>query len=462
MSETATATTTSNPQPEPATARNRSKDTGVGSVFVSNYPPYSAWSEEQVAAAHRVLNAPAARPDAPLGLYLHIPFCRKRCKFCYFRVYTDKNAAEIETYTEALAREIELYAERPAVAGRPLSFVYFGGGTPSYISNEHLEALVARARAAVPWDAVEEVTFECEPGTLTRTKLDAIRGIGVTRLSLGIESWDDEILRENGRAHVSKEIRRVLPWIAALDFDQLNVDLIAGMVGETWETWRDSVEKTLEVEPDSVTIYQMELPYNARFSADLLEGRFDRPLADWETKRAWQDWAFERFCEAGYEQSSAYTVVRKGQSRDPRFLYRDSLWHGADLLGTGVASFGHVQGVHMQNSADWGSYLEALEMGHLPLFRAFETGPDERLTRELILQLKLGRVEAEPFHEKFGVDVLDRYAEPLERLESEGMLAVHAGDNGHGRIELTRQGLLQVDTLLPELYAEKYQGARYT
>jgi oxygen-independent coproporphyrinogen-3 oxidase len=454
------ATTT--PRPEPATERNRSRDTGVGSVFVSNYPPYSAWSEAEVAAALRVLNAPAPRPETPLGLYLHIPFCRKRCKFCYFRVYTDKNAADIERYTDALAREIDLYAERPAVTRRRLSFVYFGGGTPSYISTTHLEALVDRARAALPWDAVEEVTFECEPGTLTRTKLEAIRGIGVTRLSLGIENFDDEILRENGRAHVSKEIYRVLPWIEELGFDQLNVDLIAGMVGETWETWKETVARTLEVAPDSVTLYQMELPYNARFSQDVLAGRFEKPLADWETKRAWQDWAFERFCEEGYEQSSAYTVVRRRRGEaGSRFLYRDSLWHGADLLGTGVASFGHVQGVHMQNASDWTSYLEALEAGHLPLYRAFETGPDERLTRELILQLKLGRLATQPFEEKFGVDVLDLYEEPLRRLESEGMLAVHK-DDGDRRIELSRRGLLQVDTLLPEFYAKEYRGARYT
>lgn len=455
MTEAATTT----PQPEPATARNRSKDTGVGSVFVSNYPPYSAWSEEQVADAFEVLNAPAAQPEVPLGLYLHIPFCRKRCKFCYYRVYTDKNASEISTYIEALAREIEIYAQRPVVAGRELSLVYFGGGTPSYISTTHLETLVARARAALPWDAVEEVTFECEPGTLTRTKLEAIRGIGVTRLSLGVEGFDDDILRQNGRAHTSKEIYRALPWIQELGFDQVNLDLIAGMVGESWDTWKETVEKTLEADPDSVTLYQMELPYNARFSADLLAGTLDRPLADWETKRAWHEWAFERFCEQGYEWSSANTVVREGSGA--RFLYRDSLWNGADLLGTGVASFGHLQGVHMQNASHWGSYLESLEAGHLPLYRAFETGPDERLTRELILQLKLGRLETKPFEEKFGVDVLERYEEPLERLESEGMLAVHR-DNGKDRIELTRRGLLQVDSLLPEFYAEEYRGARYT
>jgi oxygen-independent coproporphyrinogen-3 oxidase len=458
------------PRPEPATAGLAGEDTGVGSVFVSNYPPYSAWSADAVPAVERLLAAPAAEPAAPLGLYLHIPFCRRRCKFCYFRVYTDKNSDEIGRYTEALAREVELYGARPAVAGRPLAFVYFGGGTPSFVSVRHLEELAARLRAALPWERVEEVTFECEPGTLTASKVRAIQSLGVTRLSLGIESFDDDILRGNGRAHVSKEIYRCLPWIAEAGFDQLNVDLIAGMVGESEQSWRATVDKTLEIEPDSVTVYQLELPFNARFSQQVLAGTFERPLATWADKRAWHGWAFERFEQAGYEVSSAYTVVKKtavkkrpreGRSRFPgRFLYRDALWHGGDLLGTGVASFSHLQGLHFQNEAGWLPYLEGVESGRLPIARAFAAGPDDLLRRELILQLKLGRVETEPFRRRFGVDVLERFAPAFDRLAAAGMLAVRR--DGGGAIELTREGLLRVDTLLPELYDERYRGGRYT
>jgi oxygen-independent coproporphyrinogen-3 oxidase len=469
MSRTDTATLEPHaaaPLPEPATAGQSSEDTGVGSVFVSNYPPYSAWSPDAVAAVERRLAAPAPDPTAPFGLYLHVPFCRRRCKFCYFRVYTDKRSGEIGRYVEALAREIELWAERPAVAGRPLRFVYFGGGTPSFISVRHLEELIGRARAALPWDRVEEITFECEPGTLTESKVAAIKELGVTRLSLGIESFDDEILRENGRAHVSKEIHRCLPWIRDAGFDQLNVDLIAGMVGESWETWKATVERTLEVAPDSVTVYQLELPFNARFSQDVLAGSFERPLATWADKRAWHGWAFERFEAAGYEVSSAYTVVRrKPGDAGSRFLYRDALWHGSDLLGTGVASFSHFGGDHFQNEAGWAPYLDSVEAGRLPLARAFESAPGDLLRRELILQLKLGRVEAAPFAEKFGVDVLERFAPALEGLERRGMLRVvrsEDGRSGGGRIELSRVGLLRVDTLLPELYDERYRGTRYT
>src|SRR6201995_1189532 len=156
--------------------------TEVGSYFISNYPPFSQWRTEDLGEIERAMAAPPT--DVPLGLYLHIPFCRKRCHFCYFRVYTDKNATEVQGYLDVLAREWELYNHQPAIAGRPLNFVYFGGGTPSYISTRQLKSLVPRMDPVSSWRSAEEITFGCEPGTLNETKLAAIRQIGVTRLSL--------------------------------------------------------------------------------------------------------------------------------------------------------------------------------------------------------------------------------------------------------------------------------------
>jgi len=438
---------------EPATGGLEPRETDVGSVFVSNYPPYSAWSRDAVATVERTIAA-APRPDTPLGLYFHIPFCRKRCKFCYFRVYTDKSFDEIGLYVDRLAREIELYADQPALRDRPVRFVYFGGGTPSFISVKQLEALASRVQAAIPWDGVEEVAFECEPGTLTRSKLEAIRGIGVTRLSLGIESFDDDVLQENGRAHVSKEIWRCLPWIEELGFDQLNIDLIAGMVGETWDSWRESVRKTIDLAPDSVTIYQLELPYNTRYAKGLLDGTLEIPLADWDLKRSWHDYAFEELDAAGYHPSSAYTMVKNPGTP---FVYRDSVWRGCDLLGMGVASFSHLSGVHFQNTDGWGEYLARVQRGERPVDRAFETSAHDLLTREMILQLKLGRIQTPYFEDKFGVDIVGRWAEPFATLEEEGMLKV-----GSGEICLTRDGLLRIDSLLPRFYAEHHRGRRYT
>ncbi len=153
--------------------------TGLGNYFVANYPPFSHWKPSFLAAARAALENPPD-PGTPLGLYLHIPFCRKRCKFCYFRVYTDKNARDVETYLDALVREVTLYSSLPIIGGRPLKYVYFGGGTPSYLSAAQLRGLMNRVKAVLPWDGTEEVTFECEPGTLQLHKLEALRELGVT------------------------------------------------------------------------------------------------------------------------------------------------------------------------------------------------------------------------------------------------------------------------------------------
>jgi oxygen-independent coproporphyrinogen-3 oxidase len=441
-------------QSEPATAVGKShKKTQVGSVFVSNYPPYSFWGADTVADAIHALGTPPT-DERPLGLYLHIPFCRRRCKFCYFKVYTDKNARDVTRYLDAVGREAKALRQEQAIAGRAPGFVYVGGGTPSFISAKHLRSLFAQLKNTFAWRSVEEVTFECEPGTLTEAKIEAIREVGVTRLSLGVENFNDEILSENGRAHVSKEIDRCLPWIRKQRFDQLNIDLIAGMVGETWNRWRETVGKAIDLAPDSVTIYQMELPFNTVYSKDALGGGAIS-VADWETKRAWHAWAFDQFEQNGYEVSSSYTVFKK--SSKAKFVYRNSLWRGADLVGMGVSSFSHVGGVHYQNLTNWDEYLGAVENGDSPIHRAFVPNDAERLTREMVLQMKLGRVDAAYFKDKFGVDVIERFGEQFARLERRRLL-----DLDEEGATLTREGLLRVDTLLPEFYEEKYQNARYT
>ena len=432
--------------------------TEVGSYFVANYPPFSVWTEQAVGrdAALALDSKPVA--GVPLGLYLHIPFCRKRCHFCYFRVYTDKNAREVADYLDFLQREWELYAQRPAIAGRPLDFVYFGGGTPSFLSTPQLEGLVRGLVAVTPWAGAEEITFECEPGTLTEGKLSSIRALGVTRLSLGVENFDDRILELNGRAHRSPEILRAYSFARSLGFPQINIDLIAGMLGETEENWRTCVRKTLELQPDSVTVYQMELPYNTTISRDILKktGQFSEPVANWATKREWVEAAFEALEAAGYHVGSAYTAVK-----DPtrtRFVYRDRLWEGADMVGLGVASFGHVNGVHVQNFDSWETYGPAVKRGEIPLSRAYRPTPEERVIRELVLQLKRGSIEPPYFEAKYGVAILERFRGPLASLQADGFLSAV----GPERVVLSRQGLLRADVLLRRFFLPQHSGIRYT
>ena len=245
-------------------------------------------------------------------------------------------------------------------------------------------------KALLPWDEVEEVTFECEPGTLTDHKLKAIREVGVTRLSLGVENFSDHILEINGRAHSSKEIWRAYGYARDLGFPQINIDLIAGMVEETEENWRDCIRKTIELSPDSVTIYQMEIPYNTTIYKEMKAGG--------QARRAGRRLGAEarlgrrRFRRAG--KSWLYGRQRlhrgEGQSENALCLSRQALGR----RGSPRAWRGQLR-PHRRNTLSKPPRLRTVrqcgERGPMPVYRALTPTEDERLIREFVLQLKLGR-----------------------------------------------------------------------
>jgi len=429
------------------------QETKAGNYFVSNYPPYSFWKQEAVPEVLDVISRKPA-PGTPLGIYTHIPFCRKRCHFCYFRVYTDKNAAEIQRYVDAVIDELKMYADKPFIDGRKPKFVYFGGGTPSYLSTQALKHLASSMQEMLPWDEAEEVTFECEPGTLTEHKLNVIREIGVTRLSLGVEHFQEHILKLNGRAHGSKEIDRAYGYARAAGFPQINIDLISGMMGDTDADWDFTIERTIELAPDSVTIYQMEIPYNTTIFAEMQAAGNDvAPVATWAKKREWVERAFARLSENGYTVTSAYTAVKNPSTK---FLYRDHLWQGADLLGLGVASFSHVGGTHFQNQHNIDPYIDRVQSGNLPVFRALTPSGEEKLIREAVLQFKLGSLDLQYFRDKFGVDLREQFPAALDYIRSTGNLTE---DNNFLRLNI--EGLLQVDRYVHEFFLPQHRDSRY-
>jgi oxygen-independent coproporphyrinogen-3 oxidase len=226
------------------------------------------------------------------------------------------------------------------------------------------------------------------------------------------------------------------------------------MLGETEENWLSCVEKTVALQPDSVTIYQMELPYNTTISGDLLKktGQFKEPVAGWSTKRRWAQQAFEALEAAGYHVGSAYTATKSPSTS--RFLYRDRLWQGADMAGLG----GHVNGVHMQNLDTWETYSAAIRAGDIPLSRAYRPTDEERMIREFILQLKLGSIRPAYFRDKYGVNVLERFREQLGSLAAEGYVAAAT----HNIVSLTREGLMRVDVLLRRFFMPEHADIRYT
>ncbi|NUQ61421.1 MAG: coproporphyrinogen III oxidase, partial [Pirellulales bacterium] len=278
----------------------------------------------------------------------------------------------------------------------------------------------------------------------------------ITRLSLGVENFDDGILKSNGRAHLSQEIYRSYEYARSSGFHQINIDLIAGMLNETDANWHDCVQKTVALAPDCVTVYQMEIPFNTTIYREMHErGEIVAPVADWPTKRAWVAEAFDKLEAAGYTVADAYSAVRDPEAY--RFRYREYLWTGADMVSLGVSSFGHFRGVHYQNEKDFDPYMDRVARGDLPIHRALAMTEEEKLIRELILQLKFGKLDRAYFQRKFGVDLYDRFAEPLGRLRDEGHLAID-----DQRVSVRRASLLGIDELLHDFFLPQHRTARYT
>jgi oxygen-independent coproporphyrinogen-3 oxidase len=206
----------------------------------------------------------------------------------------------------------------------------------------------------------------------------------------------------------------------------------------------------------------MELPFNTVYSKGILEAHQESPVADWPTKRDWVRHAFESLQEHGYSISSAYTLIK-----DPskvNFSYRDNLWGGADLLATGIASFGHASGVHYQNVPEWEHYLGmVLDEGRLPLGRAYRPTPLQLLIREMILQLKRGYLEPAYFQAKFDSDIVSQWRDVWQEYVQDGYVAMRTDTLGNVvRIELTMDGLLRADGLLPAFFEPQFRGVRYT
>lgn len=428
-----------------------------GNYFVSTYPPFSCWDAagaERFAAALDVRSSARQEPP-PLGLYVHVPFCVERCLYCYYLSHAGAGSW-IDDYLAALAREAELLARRPALAGRSPDFVYFGGGTPSLLSVVRVRRLFEALRRTL-WlePSALEVTFECAPRSVNAEKLAVLRELGVTRLSMGVQQLDDEVLSRNGRVHRVADVERAWERIATAGFDVVNLDLIAGLLGETEASFEATLDTVLAWRPQSVTIYLLEMPRNTPLYRAYRAGRVEGELPTWPVKRARAARAFERLAEAGYVRRSAYAAVR-----DPirhRFLYQDLQYHGADLLGLGVASFSHFQGCAQQNLASLDAYLEAVAAGRLPLWRGRELSAEERLVRELVLQLKLGRVDLAALSSRHGMDAQARFAEPLAVLEREGWACI-----ADGVVEVTPGGLLRIDRELERFYLPEHRGVRYS
>ncbi|MDA1272508.1 MAG: coproporphyrinogen-III oxidase family protein [Verrucomicrobia bacterium] len=420
----------------------------LGEYFIPAYPPFSAWSQGQIADLENSLDQKSS--EDPLAIYVHVPFCVSKCDFCNNLSYVGARENVMHSYVDAVEKEAALYGRRRAIRDRTISSVYFGGGTPTALSVDQADRLIRGIQFWIPSRNVREVTFECAPRSVRAHFLESLRKNGVTRMSMGVQSFNNILLKLNGRIHYADDILRAFRTIRDIGFDSVNLDLMAGLLGETEADWQDTVRRTIEIAPDSVTIYQMEIPRNTQLYRDYAEDRLPTELVSWDVKHARVEYAFSEFEKSGYTITSAYTVVK--DSRLHRSIYEDHVWSGRDLLGLGVSSFSYLGGVHSQNDVTLESYESELQQEKLPLKRAYKLNQIDQFVREFVLRLKSGRILFESIR-KTHMDPLDHFAEPLRALENEGFLKI-----SDSNVSLTREGLVRIDRLLPRFFAPEFRS----
>jgi oxygen-independent coproporphyrinogen III oxidase len=373
-----------------------------------------------------------------LGLYVHVPFCRSICRYCNFnRGLFDRELKE--RYVRAVTAEIRSGPGRVGLPAAPeADTIYFGGGTPSLLDPEDLGAIVQACAGTFAVPADVEVTLEANPETVTAASLESLRDMGVTRLSLGVQSFRDDELRRLGRVHDAARARQAVADARKAGFDNLSLDLMMCLPAQTTHEWMESVRAAVALEPEHLSLYILELYPNAPLHEDMARAGWLQPPDDDAAEM--YEAAMASLERHGYRQYEISNVARPGRESRHNLKY----WRDGEWLGFGPGAHSTAAGRRWQNlpaTAEWASRVEAGEA--IDIERRVLTH-EERWQEAMITGLRLAEgVDLGAFRADYGVDISDRYAEELDRFEEAGAVVREAG-----RLRLTRRGMLVANEIL--------------
>lgn len=406
-------------------------------AYVYTYPPKPAYQpftdSKRVVASWRGVSG-------PLNLYVHIPFCEMKCSFCSLFATVGGSSTTHERYVQAIRRELELIVDGGLDAEAvEVRSIYFGGGTPTSLADELLGDLLAAIRRRFRIAADAEVAIEASPNSLDESRCTALSALGFTRLSIGVQTFDDAELARMGRHHTAEQAARMVAAAMHAGLPNVNLDLIYGFQDQTLEGWLRNLRVATELGPPTITVYPLivrkRTGYGRRFP-DNAESFAAPP-----DKYAWYDLAIEHLGAAGYRQHTLVTYARNGGGCG----HEASEFRGVPTLGLGAGARSYASDLHYTNDdyldvrapqSTINAYIEELLVHSRVLVRsAAMVGDDERARRGFILALLFEGVDRDGYGRRFGEDLEERFAEPLEALRSEGCL-----DEGDGRLRLSRRG----------------------
>ena len=366
----------------------------------------------------------------PFGLYLHIPFCVARCGYCDFNTYLHEPARARE-YLGALRAEIAAWGGRPEVRRRPAATVFFGGGTPSLLDPGQVAGILDAARAAFGLAPEAEVTLEANPGTVDAARFRGFRGAGVNRLSLGVQAFQERLLRTAGRDHSVADARAAVADARAVGFANVSLDLIYALPGQTLDDWAASLAEAVALAPEHLSAYGLTYEEGTPFHRERRAGRL-RPV-DEETEAAMFDLAIARLATAGYEQYEISNFARPGF----RSAHNQIYWRCGDYLGLGAGAHSSLGGRRFFNRRLPQDYIAAVGRDGTAEAGAEDLTPRQRLGEALVLGLRLrDGVDLDEVRARFAPWGVAPDPGDLDRLEGAGLL-----ERCGPRLRLTDRGV---------------------
>lgn len=365
-----------------------------------------------------------------LALYVHVPFCQKKCPYCDFVSFAGVEQPAMERYAAAVALEAALWAER--IGPVELSSVYVGGGTPTLWPVSCWEILWQAVRRYFRWPTGIEVTVEANPGTVDAGLLRALRESGVNRLSLGAQSFDDRLLLAAGRRHRARDVVRAVALARASGFANINLDLIYGLPGQSLTDWQKDLEAALALEPTHLSCYELQLDPHTPWGREKAAGKLNLPPE--EELAAMYEYACARLYEAGFEHYELSNFARPGYACRHNLTY----WQRLPYLGLGVAASSFIGERRWSNTSFLAEYIETVSAGRLPVAEVEELTPEDAMGETLFLGLRLRRgVDTAAFEQAFGKKLASVYGQEIASLKAQGLL-----EERGGTLRLTDRGLL--------------------
>ena len=373
-----------------------------------------------------------------LGLYIHVPFCAQKCNYCDFNSYKKEEKNQKTDYLISIRKEMELYKEE--FKSKEFTSVFLGGGTPSILTPEELTTLMENIYSNFNIGKDAEITMECNPGTLDKVKLKAIKSLGINRLSMGLQVTQDHHLKYIGRIHTYEQFEKNYKDAIEVGINNINVDLMYSLPNQSFDEWKETLNKIINLNPSHISAYSLILEEGTKFYDMYLNKEFE--LNDEEVDINIYNYTIDTLCKNGYHQYEISNYSKEGYECKHNIVY----WQCDNYLGLGPGASGYINNYRYSNICDIKGYNKCLEYDKRPIEEKNILSKKDEMEEFIFMGFRMNKgINLDEFYKRFNIDFKHRYNDILGKLKNLNLI-IEQNNN----IILTQRGREVSNTVFVE------------